>query len=494
MSKTLKLLLADISPVPLSDDISISELTQDSRKVSPGSLFIACQGETVDGRDFIPAAVEKGAAAILYQSYLSDNPWENHSFSVPVIPIADLNHKVGLLAARFYNDPTRQMSVVGVTGTNGKTSCTHFIAQALNHQHKKTAVMGTVGYGFLPNLYPATHTTPDAISIQKNLALLQQQGAQAIAMEVSSHALVQHRVVGVNFDIAVFTQLSRDHLDYHKTMENYANAKKRLFAHPNLRYGIVNIDDEVGMSIVKQYASSLNIITYSAVGKAVNSHSSIVAKTIKNFTDGFIIEVETPWGAGTFKSSLLGRFNVSNLLAVLGVLGAMDVPLNSILDELANMSTVCGRMQCFGGGGKPSVVVDYAHTPDALEKALLALREHCRGKLWCVFGCGGDRDKGKRPQMGEIAERLSDYMIITNDNPRTESPEAIISNICQGLSDMERIKIILEREKAIRYAIQSASTNDIVLVAGKGHETYQVIGNKTYPFSDIDVVKKILEL
>lgn len=488
---TLQQLLADFVGNATIPHCKVTDITNDSRLVTPGSLFIACPGLIKDGRDFIPQAIRKNAVAVCYQADLSKEFIFNTS--IPIIPVSDLVRRQGIIASRFYHHPTRAMTVAGVTGTNGKTSFTHFLAEALALR-MRCAVMGTLGYGFLPNLQESNLTTADAITLQKRFAFLRERGAEAVAMEVSSHALDQHRVVGIDFDYAIYTQLSRDHLDYHGDMQTYAAVKALLFQQRGLQHGVINIDNEFGRCLVDDYSSILPLVTYSMEGRVIPKLPSITVKRMEPIPKGFQVSVVTPWGKGNFIAPLLGRFNVSNLLAVLAVLGLMDIPLSDSFDRLSCVGTVPGRMEQYGGGELPTVVIDYSHTPDALEKTLLALREHCAGKLWCVFGCGGDRDRGKRPEMGSIAERLADIIVITNDNPRFETPEQIASEICMGLIKPDNIKIELNRAAAIKYVVQSAEVNDIVLVAGKGHETYQQIKGKILPFSDKQQVEEQLRL
>jgi UDP-N-acetylmuramoyl-L-alanyl-D-glutamate--2,6-diaminopimelate ligase len=496
LSMSLETLLKPWMPAPC--DVApciITKLTNDSRQVEEGTLFFATPGLHSDGRHFIEDALNKGAAAILYQ--LEDKDCQNEfRFEFRQCPIIGLRHlfeKQGEIAARFYQNPSQDMTVIGVTGTNGKTSCTHFIAESLKHFKKNCAIMGTLGYGFLPQLQDQGFTTPLGISLQKQFLDLKNQGAEFIAMEVSSHALAQNRVGGTAFDIAVFTQLSRDHLDYHKDMRSYAAAKERLFYQPGLRIAILNLDDSLGLHLARTL-DAVQVIGYSLKGHPSLKIPQIYTQEITLLQQGFHVQVQTPWGTGSFETSLFGEFNLYNLLAVIGVLGSLNLPLHVILQNIAALQPVCGRMQQFGGAGLPSVLVDYAHTPDALEKVLQALRPHCKGKLWCVFGCGGDRDRGKRPMMGTIAEQCSDFTVLTNDNPRTEDPEAIIQEIKDGISNSNKLHVQLDRILAIQYAVQSADPNDIILIAGKGHEDYQIIGEKKFPFSDIEHVQAQLTL
>ena len=462
---------------------NISDLTNDSRQVKSGMGFIACKGATVDGRDFITQAIQAGAKVVFYEE---KNAPPLPATDVPLIPVLNLNSKQGEIAAEFYRHPSCEMTTIGVTGTNGKTSITHYLAQAL----PDCAVLGTLGYGLLPNLMHTTHTTPDAVTLQSMLVKLKQLGAKACAMEVSSHSLDQCRVNGVEFNTAVFTNLSRDHLDYHGNMQAYAKAKAQLLHWEGLKNAVINADDAFGRQFLRE---GLQATCY-LFSLDADSCADVKMTQLELLPVGFRVAVTTPWGDAEFKTQLLGRFNVSNCLAVLTVLGALHVPLVDIAAVLEKLTNVAGRMQVFGGGSRPTVVIDYAHTPDALQQALQALREHCSGRLWCVFGCGGDRDRGKRAEMGAIAAKYSDQMIITNDNPRTEDPQVIVADIQQGLSTLSSAQIELNRADAIGLALQQASDVDVVLVAGKGHEDYQIIGDQRLSFSDAEVVQRLLKV
>ena len=473
----------------LSSDILIQGLQADSRKVKAGDLFIVCPGMHTDGRHYINEAIDKQAAAVFFDPH---NYKLSIKSSVPLIPILCLQNRIGEIAARFYGHPAKNLKIIGVTGTNGKTSCTHFIAQLLQSQGTPCAIVGTLGYGFIESLTKTNYTTPDPIQLQEAFMQMRKGGAKVLAIEVSSHALDQHRVSGVQFDIAVFTQLSRDHLDYHGSMENYAWAKELLFQQSGLNYGVVNCDDEFGRHLIEKYHKKLMLIGYSTKEIKDNLVPLVMAKTIKTLTQGFSVTVQTPWGNGTLTTSLFGRFSISNLLAVLGVLGLLGMPLEKAFLELSKLKNVPGRMQLIEGTQGPQVIVDYAHTPDALEKTLMSLRERCRGRLICIFGCGGDRDREKRPKMGAIAERYADQVIVTNDNPRSESPLAIIKDVQVGFENPKSVIVETDRAAAIHYAVQKAMINDIVLIAGKGHETTQVIGKEVLPFNDAQEAKKAL--
>jgi UDP-N-acetylmuramoyl-L-alanyl-D-glutamate--2,6-diaminopimelate ligase len=492
--RRLSELLQNIAPLSPQEDRAVESITQDSRCVAAGTLFLALPGLRVDGRDFISAAIASGAVAILYEnSDAYQLPALSSPQKIPIIGVPHLDAHIGLVASRFYGSPSQQMTVIGVTGTNGKTSITQFIAQALTAAQRRCAVIGTLGKGFLPNLTTTGYTTPDAIGLQRDLAECLAHGADSVSMEVSSHSLSQHRVAGVEFDIAVFTNLTQDHLDYHGTMEAYGAAKARLFQFSSLKHAIYNVDDPFGRELLAQHPSSAQALAYSIDSQTTASCPLIVAEQITPTAQGFTMQIRTPWGTGSLHSPLLGRFNLSNLLAVLSVLGALDIPLSLCLSALESLTPVAGRMQAFGGGqGQPRVIVDYSHTPDALKQALMSLREHHPRKLWCVFGCGGDRDRGKRPQMGAIAAEYSDAVVLTNDNPRSELPEQIAADIQAGIPEQAVLHIELDRAAAIAYALKAAAPEDIVLIAGKGHETEQIIGKRILPFSDIETVKKLL--
>lgn len=486
----LKDLLLNIAKADVLPDCLITGIAIDSRKIQAGDLFLAYRGEVLDGRDFISDAINKGAAAVLCEDIVPTK--SAISTVVPIIVVPNLKKQVGLVAAKFYGYPARELTVIGITGTNGKTSITQFIAAALTDLGLLCGVIGTIGVGFAQKLTPVINTTPDPVILQHWLYKLKNEGAKAVVMEVSSHSLVQQRISGIDFKIAVFTNLTRDHLDYHGTMENYGAAKKMLFMQPGLQYAIINADDEFGQQLIAELKASLKVYAYTIKDTSVEA-PTIAAKDIKLDVSGIIAQIVTPWGEGLLKSYLLGRFNLSNLIAVLAVLGVMKMNIAAALTSIKKLETVNGRMQIFGGDKKPLIVVDYAHTPDALEQALLALRECCHGAIWCVFGCGGDRDRGKRSMMGQIAERYSDHIIITNDNPRAENPQQIINDILQGLLCPWAAEVEQDRRAAIAHAIDCASANDVILVAGKGHEDYQIVGKEKLPFSDQEVVEKILD-
>ncbi len=472
----------------LPDDISVSGLALDSRKVQPGDLFFACQGTALDGRRFIDDAIAKGARAVLVDAEGESAPIVYRQ-AVPIIAIDQLNQHISAIAGRFYHDPANAMDIIGVTGTNGKTSCTYFIASVLQQLGMPCGVIGTMGHGLYGDIQSGGLTTPDAMSVQRILAEFKQQGAKHVAMEVSSHSLVQGRVEAIPFKVGVFTNLTQDHLDYHGTMEAYGAAKRRLFAELATQHAVINQDDVFGRTLIETLLPQKNIISYGLQKSTLVD--SVYAENV-TLDHGIRAHVVTPWGEGELVTALMGQFNLSNVLAVLAVLGVLGIPLAKSLACLKNLRSVPGRMETLGGHEQPLVVVDYSHTPDSLEKALLALRPHCRGQLYCVFGCGGNRDRGKRPKMAAIAEQLADYVIVTDDNPRTEDAAEIVADIMQGFRSPEKIIIQHDRSKAIYYGIQYAQRGDCVLIAGKGAETYQQIGENKIPFSDVEQVREIL--
>ncbi|MGH8041886.1 MAG: UDP-N-acetylmuramoyl-L-alanyl-D-glutamate--2,6-diaminopimelate ligase [Rudaea sp.] len=481
--QSLRDLLAGIA-VP-AGDIRVSGLTLDSRRVRTGDVFVALRGASAHGITFAPAALAQGASAIL-----AEGPASAASLpaDAPIVWIEHLREHTGEIAARFFGRPAQALHVIGVTGTNGKTSIVQLLAVALQDLGVRAATIGTLGAGFVGALEAGECTTPDAISMQGLLAQFRDAGASHVAMEVSSHALDQGRVNAVDFEVAVFTNLTRDHLDYHATMENYGAAKAKLFAWPGLRTAVINVDDAFGRELVAKLPTSVQALRY-----AIDTQAEIRARDVRASGDGLAFELITPWGTGVIHSALLGRFNVYNLLAVAGCLGALGYTFAQIRNALAQLQPVTGRMNRLGGGSVPLVVIDYAHTPDALEQSLASLRAHCSGQLICVFGCGGERDAGKRPQMGAIAETLADRVFVTDDNPRGEDGDAIVAQILAGLAQPTRANVQRDRAAAIAQALLAAHAGDVVLIAGKGHEPYQESGGVKRAFDDADVARRALE-
>lgn len=473
--------------VPTRGDIMVSGLTQDSHAVRAGDAFVAVAGAKHHGIEFAPAAVEHGASAVIAETRAAD-----HHVTLGDVPVAwidDLRLRLGEIAARFFGDPSAALTVVGVTGTSGKTSTVQLLAQAFAQLGKRAATIGTLGAGMHGAIHAGERTTPDVIRVHGLMAEFRDAGATDVAMEVSSHALDQHRVDGIHFDVAVFTNLTRDHLDYHHTMDAYGAAKAKLFAWPDLRAAVVNVDDAFGRELAGNVSDGTKILRCGID----NADADVRADDVRTHSDGIDFHLVTPWGEAAVHSALLGRFNVANLLAVTGVLGALDVPFARIRAVLEALQPINGRMNRLGGGALPLVVVDYSHKPDALEQVLAALRAHCDGKLVCVFGCGGERDAGKRPIMGAIAERMADVVIVTDDNPRGEDGNAIVAQIIAGMRAPERATVERDRARAIDVAIAQAHAGDVVLIAGKGHETYQEVGGAKQPFDDLQVARATLE-
>jgi len=481
------------------DELGITRLACDSRSVKPGDTFVAYPGETRDGRDYIAEAIARGAASVLWErkGYSWDARWGTRNLAVP-----NLRRHAGEIASHVYSQPSSRLWVVGVTGTNGKTTCSQWIAQALGAAGRRCAVIGTLGYGLRPPLRPMANTTPDAIWLHSQLAELARRGAQAVSMEVSSIGIDQDRVAGVEFDVALFTNLSRDHLEYHRTMRRYGAAKAKLFAWDSLQHAVINLDDEFGAALAGRIRRpGLRVIGYGFGGARATAAIRVSGSEVRSDMNGLSFRVQTPWGSARVVSPALGRFNASNLLGTLAVLLASGITLRRAVAALARLKPLPGRMQRVGGSAKPLVVVDYAHTPDALEKVLQALRELQGGlrhgdhgsRLICVFGCGGDRDRGKRPRMGRIATRLADSVVVTSDNPRAEDPQAIILDILAGMPrGRAGLTVKPDRGEAIRTAIGGARRGDIVLIAGKGHEDYQEVKGVKLPFSDVAVAREAL--
>lgn len=458
-------------------------LVSDSRQVRHGDVFIAYPGESVDGRNYIPQAVAAGASAVVWEA--GQYEWSLDA-DIPQIAVTKLREQLGEIASAFYGEPAKRLWMVGITGTNGKTSCSHWLARAMTHLGRKSAIVGTLGNGFSESLAETANTTPDPILLQGLLADYLAQQAQAVVMEVSSHGLEQGRVNGMKFDVAVFTNLTRDHLDYHGDMASYAAAKRTLFAWPGLKQAVLNADDEFGAELaVLTRQRGIATLTYGF------SQADVQGSALELHENGLSMQVTTPFGDAHLQADVTGRFNASNLLAVLSALLASGVGLSDAIAALSLTQPVAGRMQTLGGGELPLVVVDYAHTPDALEKVLTSLREQCQGRLICVFGCGGNRDKGKRPLMGKVASQLADVVVITSDNPRNENPQAIIADIVEGVT-LVNDAIEPDRAIAIGKAIRQAKAGDIVLLAGKGHENTQHIGAIKVPFSDAGVAAAVL--
>ncbi|CDG98772.1 UDP-N-acetylmuramoylalanyl-D-glutamate 2,6-diaminopimelate ligase [Xenorhabdus bovienii str. puntauvense] len=473
-------------------NLPLREMTLDSRKAAAGDLFVAVKGHQTDGRKYIPQAIAQGVAAVIVEAKgKTDNGTIQAMHGVPVIYLDDLNNKLSKLAGEFYQHPGNKLKLVGVTGTNGKTTTTQLLAQWSQGLGEISAVMGTVGNGLLGMIVPSENTTGSAVDIQLDLQQLVNQKATFAAMEVSSHGLVQGRVAALPFQAAVFTNLSRDHLDYHGDMENYEEAKWLLFSSHDVKQKIINADDDVGQKWLARLPEAVAVTMKNRLPE--NWSGRWLSASDTHYHDkGASITFTSSWGQGTLHSPLMGAFNVSNLLLALATLLSLEYPLQKLLETASCLEPVCGRMEVFAARGRPTVVVDYAHTPDALEKALSAARLHCKGQLWCVFGCGGDRDKGKRSLMGGIAEQGADRVVVTDDNPRSEEPHSIVEDILTGFIDPGRAMAIHGRVEAVTSAIMQAAEEDVVLVAGKGHEDYQLVGNRRLDYSDRLTVARLL--
>jgi UDP-N-acetylmuramoyl-L-alanyl-D-glutamate--2,6-diaminopimelate ligase len=483
--------LADLTAglIDVPREITVTDVTLDSRSASPGALFLACRGGAHHGLKFAKEAVAHGARAVLYESAEAAAVAPGLPPEIFVRSVPHLGRVASTIAARFFDAPSHELTVAGITGTNGKTTCAYLLAQALIRCGRPAAYMGTLGYGLPEALSASNLTTADAVTVQRQLALLRTLGAECVAMEVSSHALEQERVAAVRFHTAVFTQLTRDHLDYHSTMARYAAAKARLFSWPMLAVRVINIDDSLGWELALQRRAARLIVTTrkGAMPEGLDGASFVRAHALRPQPLGLTLDIESSWGARTLEVPLLGEFNADNVLTVLAVLLSWDVDLAAAAAALARATPPPGRMELLGSG--PLALVDFAHTPDALAQALQAARAHCRGRLWVVFGCGGDRDPGKRPLMGEIAARLADEVVLTDDNPRGENPEDILRDIKSGIAAPRAFVVEHDRAQAIRTTLARAAPEDLVLIAGKGHEDYQIYGSERRAFSDQSIVR-----
>ena len=492
MSIPLKRLLDGIATVPHSESLDVLDITLDSREARDGSLFFALPGRSAHGLEFAAEAAARGARVVLWEPAAgADLP--TLPAAVVAAEIPGLKALVGRIADRFFGRPSSQLRITGITGTNGKTTCAYLLAQCLDRLGSQAAYIGTIGWGRTAALAPPTLTTPDVVTLHRELAQLRDGGVRDVAMEVSSQALDQDRVSAVRFHSAAFTNLSRDHLDYHETMAAYGAAKARLLMTPDLEQIIVNVKDAFGREFARNYRGHAPLTTV-WIGPAPPGPAgeppwpegrTLWAKEVAADVRGISIEIAGSFGAAVVHTRLLGRFNAENSLVVIACLLSLGASLAEAARVLAECAPPPGRMEVVEAQAheRPMAVVDYAHTPDALAKALAALREHCAGALWCVFGCGGDRDPGKRPLMGAIADELADEIIVTDDNPRSESPQAITRAIALGIKS-RRMRVIHDRGEAIGAALKEARARDVVLIAGKGHEDYQIYGDTRRSFSD----------
>jgi UDP-N-acetylmuramoyl-L-alanyl-D-glutamate--2,6-diaminopimelate ligase len=484
-------LLDGFAEVPPALDCTVSDIALDSRAVQPGGLFLACRGFHAHGLQFVERALAHGAGAVAWEP--------DASVAAPVmpagvaaIPVTDLARRASVIAGRFFREPSTRLQVAGVTGTNGKSSVTLMLAEACEQLGMPAGVIGTLGAGHFGELGAPGLTTPDAVGMQRLLAGFRDSGLRVAAMEASSHGLHQGRVDGVRFRAAVFTNLTRDHLDYHGSEQAYGEAKARLFARPGLAAAVVNLDDAFGRELPGRLEPGVAAFGYTLGDTPAPAHCRLLAARVHTSPRGLDLHIGGDCGEAHVKSALAGRFNAANLLAVLGALLAFDVPFAAAARTLGALHPAPGRMECFGGGEQPLVIVDYAHTPDALEKVLTAAREHAGGRVIAVFGCGGERDRGKRGLMGEIAARRADLAIVTDDNPRGEDGDAIVADILAGVPGRGRLSVERDRRRAIAAAIGEARPGDTVVVAGKGHEAVQIVGSERRPFDDRAVVRELL--
>lgn len=489
---SLARLLEGIAPV--SQDVRISDITLDSRAASAGGAFLACRGIRSHGLQYLATALARGVHAVVWEPS-NGMPAPDLPAGVLGVRIPELGRHLGRIADRFFGSPSAAVRIAGITGTNGKTTTAWLLAQALAASGQRAGYSGTLGFGPTNAIKPAAHTTPDCVTVHRQLSDLHAAGVRLLGMEVSSHALAQDRIAGVRFDTAVFTNLTRDHLDYHKTMEAYGDAKARLFSLPGVEQRIINMGDPFGRRLVDRLSPTVALTAvWNGPGEYADAADHFVrARVVQATASGLDLAADSSWGPVRLRSRLIGEFNTENLVTVLAILLVWEVPLARAVAALESVGAPAGRMEAFRGGpNSPLTVVDYAHSPDALAKALRAARQHCRGRLWCVFGCGGDRDPGKRPIMGAIAAELADEIILTDDNPRSEDPQHIVDAILAGLAPGQPRRVIRDRARAIATALGEASPADIVLIAGKGHEEYQIYGTQSQPFSDRAEVRRLL--
>ena len=491
----LAALLEGYVPIPAALDRVVTAVCDDSREVVPGALFFARRGRRVDARRFVAGAVAAGAGAVVVEGRPAPARFDRGAV---IVRTTDVAGALGHAASRFHGDPSASLSVAAVTGTNGKTSVSHLAARGCGD---RCALMGTLGAGRPDALEPARLTTPGAIEIQRRLAELRDAGFDTLVMEVSSQALDQRRTKGLRIDTAVFTNLSRDHLDYHPCMDSYARAKASLFEAPGLARAVVNTDDPFGRRLVRSLPAGVEPVALTlggdrspsgALPEAAGGAPGVRGR-ITGERGGLSLEIASPWGRGTLATRLIGRFNAYNLLAAVGVACLHGHRFDTVLARLDGAGPIPGRMQPLGGGSRPLVIIDYSHTPDALRCALAALGPACEGTLWCVFGCGGERDRGKRPEMAKAAEAGAGAVVVTDDNPRDEDGDAIVAGVLAGFAEPGAVHVERDRERAIRHAVSRAGAGDVVLIAGKGHETWQECDGVRRPFSDLAAARRALE-
>lgn len=474
-------------------ELVVTDIASSSRHVVSGGLFLACAGGARHGLEFLSQALDAGPRVVAWEPADGIEP--------PVLPpdvvgirVPDLHARLGIIADRFFSAPSSAIGVTGITGTNGKTTTAYLVVQAMNRLGLTAGYMGTLGYGIGTDLHPSKLTTPGCITMHRRLRELVNAGAQRVVAEVSSHALDQHRVDNVCFRVAALTNLSRDHLDYHGSMEAYAETKARLFAGSGVRAAVLNVGDRFGAEMAGRLAAGPELISVAVVDTDGGApEARLRGRIVGERSDGIDLQLSGDFGEAVLASALWGRFNAENLAMAAGILLANGVEFSAAVTALRDAVSPPGRMELIRRGRtSPTVVVDFAHTPDAFEKALETVRQHAAGKVWCVFGCGGDRDRGKRRAMGSIAAQLADRVIITDDNPRYEDPENIALQVVAGATSAESCEVIHDRAVAIKTAIASAAADDVVLIAGKGHESVQLVGDAVLPFSDAAVAGMIL--
>jgi len=484
--------------IGLSEVVSTTEVTGiaiDSRKVEPGNLFLAYRGTNHNGLEYIDNAINAGAAVVVVDEA---EVFNSESISKEIFKVPELRKNAGLIISRFYGNPSKNIKITGVTGTNGKTTISYLLAYAMHELKRNSAIIGTLGNGLFGQIEASKTTTPDPVKLHSLFSLWENQ-VDFVAMEVSSHALDQGRTEGTEFNTAVFTNLSRDHLDYHKTFDDYISAKFSLFKKTGLENAVINIGDPYGVKLIEKLSKDLNVFAYSAKKSNLEFYrrekiSFICCEQVE--VESFaakIIRVQSPWGNVIIRVNLLGEFNIDNVLAAFTVLCISGVSIEEAATVLSSFTGLPGRMEVFSSAEKPLIIVDYAHTPDALEKALTSLKSYCKGKLFCVFGCGGGRDVGKRAKMGSVAELLSDRIILTNDNPRDESPDQIFENILEGIQNKSKVIVKEDRSDALISTFLEAKKDDVILLAGKGHEITQQLGSIIVPFSDRELAKRLTE-
>ena len=491
-----ELLTGYVTSQPVAD-IDIVDIASNSRAIHQGSLFIALRGLNTQGIDFAIDAVKSGAVAVMYDALdeycLQRIALLRKQVQTHWIGVEGLDRVNGEIVSRFYGDPGRYLKIIGITGTDGKTSVTHLIAQALTQLGKSVASIGTLGYGVGSDLDSASHTTPDAVTLQSYLHQFHQQKCDYVIMEVSSHALQQYRVSGCHFDIAVLTNLGRDHLDYHQDLDQYAAAKAMLFREFDLSARVLNTDDEFGCQLSHEFDPE-GMIRYSASPSAKKGDAEVYLLGSEVTEQGLDVHVATPIGDIHASTALMGQFNIDNIIACISSLVASGLELPQVQWAVTGLQPIPGRMEKFSGGvNRATAVIDFAHTEQALRACLTTSRDHTSGQLWCVFGCGGDRDQGKRAGMGRAAEELADRIVITDDNPRTESPQQIVSEILKGLRHPDNAFVVHDRRAAIEFVLSEAKSGDLVVIAGKGHEQEQIIGHQRFPFSDRQVVQRFMQ-